>query len=212
MVKRLVWILLLALLLVGLFFAWDKIQDKNAPQPAPPILATESATILTPAKPLPNFSLQDSNGNIFTQDTFIGHWTLLFFGYADCPEICPTTLAIVGGVWRAFPEQQPHTKAQFVFASLDPTNDTPQKLKDFLSRFNPAFIGITGSESQMNKLAKSASVYSWTDPQLNTAGQKIIDHSATLLLINPEGRLYALFTPPHHIDTIKKDLQVLMKP
>ena len=209
--KRLVWILLMVLALVGLFFLWNKnTWNQNTPKPAPPILATESATVLTPSKPLPNFSLQDSNGKPFTQDAFIGHWTLLFFGYADCPKICPTALAIVSGVWRAFPEQSPHPKAQFVFASLDPTSDTPTKLKAFLSRFNPTFIGLTGEASEMSKLTKSSSVYSFTDPEPNIEGQKIIDHSAILLLINPEGRLHALFTPPHQIETIKKDLEALM--
>lgn len=212
--KRLLWILLIILACIALFFAWNTWHNKT-PKPAPDNIpaitsAQTSATVLTPAKPLIDFVLQDFNGQVFNQDNLKGYWTLMFFGYADCPEICPTTLAITSGVWRAFPEQIPHPKARFVFATLDPKTDTPQKLKTFLSRFNPAFIGITGEEAEVHKLSKSLNVYSWTDPKLNAAGQKIIDHSATIMLINPEGRLHALFTPPHQIDTIKKDLQTLM--
>jgi protein SCO1/2 len=206
--KRLIGIFIFLAIVLGLiFFIWDK-QPKL--QQAPENPAIVSATVLNPPKPLPNFSLQDSNGNPFSQKNLIGHWTLMFFGYADCPEICPTTLAIASGVWRAFAEQNPRPKAQFIFATLDPTNDTPIKLKSFLNRFHPDFIGITGNTTEMEQLTKAMSIYSWTAPKLNDKGQKIIDHSAILLLINPEGRLHAIFTPPHQIEELKKDLTLLL--
>jgi protein SCO1/2 len=206
--KRLIWIFIFLAVALGLiFFIWNK---KPELQPAPETPTIASATVLNPSKPLINFSLQDSNEKPFTQNSLVGHWTVMFFGYADCPEICPSTLAIVSGVWRSFTEQSPHPKAQFIFASLDPTTDTPTKLKTFLSKFHPDFIGITGNPSEIERLSKAMSVYSWTDPALNDKGQKIIDHSAILLLINPEGRLQALFTPPHQIEALKKDFALLM--
>lgn len=208
--KRLFWTLFVILILGTLYFVWVFNQQQDLKQSTPDIPAITSATVLTPPKPMYHFGLKDANGQPFTLESLQGHWTLMFFGYADCPEICPTTLAIVSGAWRAFPEHTPHPKAQFVFATLNPQSDTPEKLKTFLSHFNPNFIGVTGEESELNNLSKSLSIYSWTDPQLNAAGQKVIDHSATLLLINPEGRLHALFTPPHQIENLKKDLQILM--
>lgn len=212
--KRILSTLLIASAVIALIFLWDMKYNKTpkiAPDDIPTITSSQtSATILTPSKPLPDFVLQDFNGQVFSQNNLIGHWTLMFFGYADCPEICPTTLAITSGVWRAFPEQSPHPKARFVFATLDPKSDTPEKLKSFLSRFNPDFIGITGTEAELNKLSKVLNVYSWTDDKLTPEGKKIIDHTAILMLINPEGKLHALFTPPHKIEVIKKDLQALM--
>lgn len=169
-----------------------------------------AATILTPTKPLIEFSLMDTKNQPFTHDSLQNHWTLMFFGYAQCPDICPTTLAIAGQLWRSFPNQTPHPKAQFVFVSLDPKDDTVPKLREFLERFHPSFIGVTGNEQDIKKLAENCRIYSWADPKPNAAGQKVIDHSATLLLINPEGRIQAIFSPPHRAENIAKDLQSLM--
>lgn len=207
MKRSLIIFSVLAILVGVIFFIGHK---KPSIQPVPETSTIASATVLNPSKPLVNFSLQDSNGNPFTPKNLIGRWTLMFFGYADCPEICPTTLAIVGGVWRSFTTQGLHPKAQFVFATLDPTADTPAKLKTFLNHFHPEFIGITGNPAEIEQLSKNMSIYSFREPTLNDKGQKIIDHSATLLLINPEGRLQALFTPPHQIEALKKDLALLM--
>lgn len=169
-----------------------------------------SATVLQPAKTLETFSLLDTHNKVFTEQTFQGHWTLLFFGYAQCPEICPRTLAIVSDLFRNKPQTHAKAKARFVFVSLDPQSDGVTELKTFLNRFNPEFIGLTGDEKEVIKIAKSCRVYSWKDPVLNAAGQKVIDHSGTILLINPAGKLQALFSPPHVSDTLAKELKVLM--
>lgn len=169
-----------------------------------------SATVLQPAKTLEAFSLLDTHNKVFTEQTFQGHWTLLFFGYAQCPEICPRTLAIMSDLFRTKPQANAKAKAQFVFVSLDPKSDGVAELRSFLNRFNPDFIGLTGDEKEVIKLAKACRVYSWTDPKPNAAGQKVIDHSGTLLLINPEGKLQALFSPPHVSDTLAKELKILM--
>jgi protein SCO1/2 len=168
------------------------------------------ATILSPPKPLVEFTLTDTNNQPFTHRSLQNHWTLMFFGYAQCPDICPTTLAIVGQTWRSFPNGTPHPNAQLVFVSLDPKDDTVPKLRGFLERFHPSFIGLTGGEQDIKQLAEACRIYSWTDPKLNAAGQKVIDHSATLLLINPEGQIQALFSPPHNADNIAKDIKSLM--
>jgi protein SCO1/2 len=169
-----------------------------------------AATVLQPAKTLVPFSLLDTHNQVFTQQSFQGHWTLLFFGYAQCPEICPRTLAIISDLFRTKPHSNAQAKAQFVFVSLDAKNDSVPQLQAFLSRFHPDFIGLTGDENEVVKLAKSCRIYSFKEPELNAAGQKIIDHSGTILLINPEGKLQALFSPPHASDTLAKELKVLM--
>lgn len=169
-----------------------------------------SATVLQPAKALSDFSLIDTRNKAFTLQSFQGHWTLLFFGYAQCPEICPRTLAIVSDLFRAKPNSNAEAKAQFVFVSLDSKTDTVAELQTFLGRFHPEFIGLTGDEKEVIKLAKACRVYSWTDPKPNAAGQKVIDHTGTILLINPEGKLQALFSPPHDSNTLSKELNVLI--
>lgn len=168
------------------------------------------ATVLQPTFPIPDFSLIDTKGKSFTAQSFKGHWTLLFFGYASCPDICPRALKTISEIYQAFTEQQYTSKPRFIFVSLDPTEDTPNKLSAFLARFNSEFMGLSGQEVEMNKLANACRVHSWTDPKLNAAGQKVIDHSAMLLLINPHGQLHAVFSPPHQPLNIVKDIQRLL--
>lgn len=172
---------------------------------------TTVATVLTPGKSLGKFSLDGTHGQTFTEQSFLGHWTVMFFGYASCPKICPQALALISEVWRSFPEQKPHPQAQFVFVTLNPEKDTVEKLKTFLPQFHPEFIGLTGQHDEIARLSKASGVFSWTDPATDgTDSPTVIDHSATILIISPEGRLKALFSPPHDAVAIAKDINVLM--
>jgi protein SCO1/2 len=177
---------------------------------AGPMLKAEqssTAIVLSTAQPLSNFSLLDTSNKPFTQASLKDHWTLLFFGYAQCPKICPQVLTTIAETWRSV--SQPN--AQFVFVTLDPKADTPEALKQFLVHFNPTFIGITGEDAEIKKLAQACRIHSWAEPNLNATGQKIIDHSTTLILLNPQGKIHALFSPPHQAEELAKELKVLMK-
>ncbi len=196
--------LTLALVLI-VWYVVKPILEKNTP----PIITSEitTATILKPKNLVTNFLLTDTTGKPFTEQSLLGQWTLMFFGYAQCPEICPRTLMTISELWKQVP---PHLR--FVFVSLDPKTDTVPLLKSFLGRFNPEFIGLTGEESVIQKLEKACGIYSWQDPgnKNDPSKAKIIDHSATLLLINPEGRLHAVFSPPYHPEAMAKDLQQIL--
>lgn len=169
-----------------------------------------SATVLKPTQAIGQFSLIDTTGQTFQNLSLKGHWTLLYFGYATCPEVCPRTLNSVSELYGIFAAQRQDIKPRFIFATLDPKEDTKEKLAAFLNRFHPEFQGVTGEESEVQKLTATCRVYSWTDPKPNAAGQKVIDHSAALMLINPHGQLAAIFSPPLKPQDIYKDLQILM--
>lgn len=206
-------LLILTVVVIGVALAClhggDYLKSKIDPiQANKPNLAV--ATLLPTAKSLGEFNLKDMNGNPFNHKSLQGHWSLVFFGYADCPDVCPATLAQVAQLWSSYEDKKPHPNAQFIFVSLNPVEDKPEQLKGFLTRFNPNFIGVTGTETEIERVSKLASAYSWKDPNKSKAGKTVIDHSATLLLFNPEGRLHAMFTPPHQINEIKKDLAVLL--
>jgi protein SCO1/2 len=137
---------------------------------------------------------------------------MMFFGYAQCPKICPQALSMASEIWRAFSEKKPHQNAQFVFVSLNPETDTVDVLKPFVQQFHPDFIGLTGPQAEIIRLSKASGVYSWTDPEHDgSVGPKIIDHSATFLLIGPDGRLKALFSPPHDGLAIARDLKKVIE-
>lgn len=191
------------------FAAWFGFDLNSHPTKSDTVVPhLETATVLKPTNTISTFSLKGSDGSLFTNQSFKGYWTLIFFGYSDCPDICPRTLSQISDIYKILAENH-YPAPKFVFVSLDPNNDTPEKLHSFLARFNPSFIGLTGNELEMKKLAEACRIYSWTDPTPNSAGQKIIDHSATLLLINPKGQLQALFSPPFQPTAMVKDLQTL---
>lgn len=179
--------------------------EKNSPPMIIPNITT--ATVLKPKKLVEDFVLTDTTDKPFTEKSLLGQWTMMFFGYAECPEICPKTLMTVRELWKQVP-----TNLRFVFVSLDPASDTVPLLRDFLGRFHPDFVGLTGEEAVIQKLGKACGIYSWQDPNANTdpSKPKMIDHSATLLLINPEGRLHAVFSPPYHPEAMAKDLQQIL--
>jgi protein SCO1/2 len=184
---------------------WPEWQKKRMVQ-------TEVATVLQPTKSLGHFALHSTLDRPFTDQSLFGHWTLMFFGYAQCPKICPQALSMISEIWRSFPEQKPHANAQFVFVSLNPAKDTVDALKHFVSQFHSDFIGLTGPQAEIVRLSKASGVYSWTDPVHDgSVGPKIIDHSATILLIGPDGRLQALFSPPHDALAIARDLKKVIE-
>jgi protein SCO1/2 len=202
--------LTVGLTLAAVFIVWygvKPILEKNAPPIIMPEITT--ATILKPKNAVTNFSLTDTTNQPFTEKSLLGQWTLMFFGYAQCPEICPKTLITITELWKQVPQD-----LHFVFVSLDPESDTVQILRDFLGRFNPEFRGLTGEAAVIQKLAKACGIYSWQDPKTNDPSKpKMIDHSATLLLINPQGQLHAVFSPPYHPEIMAKDLkQILSTP
>ncbi len=168
------------------------------------------ATVLRPGSLIADFSLQDTMNRPFNLQSLKGHWTLLYFGYADCPDICPRSLTLISEIYQIFSKQDFKNKPRFIFASLNPGRDEGAKLQELLNRFNPEFTGLTGSESEMSKLAESCRVHSWTDPKPNANGKKVIDHSAAVLLINPLGRLQAIFSPPLKPQDIATDIQKLL--
>jgi len=213
--KRLFFVLILGLVTaaIGGYFL-----NNNLSKPTT-VVNVQTETLLAGSqlplpKPLTEFSLIDTNNQLFTQHSLLGQWTLMFFGYAQCPETCPKTLALVNAFWKPLMEKQAHNtsspRTRFVFVTLDPKSDTVQNLQQFLGHFNSEFIGLTGEESEIQKLSKSCNIYSWQDPNLDAKGQKVIDHTAAFLLINPQGQIQALFTPPHDPSNILKDLEVLI--
>ena len=165
-------------------------------QPLLPPAGLDSV-ILSEPRPLEPFTLVGHDGKSLTLENIKGHWTLLFFGYTHCPDICPTTLAVLKGVAQKLdsdPELAASTRTLFV--SVDPKRDTPEHLKQYITYFNPAFMAATGSRDEIDNLTMQVgAIYMFEG---DTSGDSyIVNHSATILLIDPQGRLYARFNAPH---------------
>lgn len=130
------------------------------------------------------FTLQSTAGGQFTEASFKGTPTLLFFGYTYCPDVCPTTLAELTALRQQMklgPEQ-----LRIVFATVDPARDTLQQLKTYLSGFDGSIIGLTGSAAQVEQAKAAFGVYSKNGPD-DGSGTYLVDHTATVYLLGRDG-------------------------
>ena len=174
----------------------------------PPTVEIKSGTLLQQPRQLPEFSLLRDNGQPFKLASLQGHWTLFFPGFTTCPDVCPTTLAFLKTLTaKLVTEGQ---KLDIVFISVDPDRDTPERLASYVHFFNPDFVGVTAQEPELARFAQLMGIaYSkvpGTNPQNYT-----MDHTAALILVNPQAQITAYFTPPHKLDVMEADLLTIMK-
>lgn len=171
-----------------------------------------TATLLYPEpRPLPDFRLQRDDGSALTRADWQGHWRLLFFGFTNCPDVCPTTLASARAALTTLRKSLPEAQVAVSFVSLDPERDTPDKLGAYVHYFDPAFEAATGTQEQLQALTKALWVVYEKVPNGSGALDYSVDHSASLLLIDPRGRLIGQIRPPHRADAIAADLALLVQ-
>lgn len=183
----------------GLLLSQNTSTGKRLPQDL-------EATFLPKGKPLKSFSLQDHNQQLFDLERFKGKWSFMFFGYTNCPDVCPLGMKVMQGVWQKLPAKL-LKKSQMVFVSVDPDRDTPAIMKSYVQYFHPDFIGITGKSEQIDILTREIGIlYGFEDPE---AGSKdyTVNHSAQIILIDPDARMRAVFSPPHEADKISSTFQ-----
>ena len=141
--------------------------------------------------------LQDHNGKPFTHDNFKGKWTLAYFGYTFCPDICPTTLSQLNQMDKKLKKDDPDMagKMNYVMVTVDPRRDTQEKLKGYVPHFNPDFIGITGNQKDTHNLTVQLNI-PYTPVVDPTDEYYLVDHGANLVIINPEGQYHGFIRPP----------------
>ena len=149
------------------------------------------------------FRLVDQNGHVRTDKDFHGRWSLVYFGYTYCPDVCPTTLALIGNVERKLGPDA--ARVTPVFVSVDPERDTPAVLKTYLANFGPGFVGLTGKPSDIAKVAHSYRVYYAKHPL--AGGTYSVDHSSVIYLLDPDGKFVKAYDDSASADAIAADLR-----
>ena len=147
------------------------------------------------------FELQDHLGRPFNLASLRGQWTLMYFGYTFCPDVCPTTLQTVGQTQRALADSEAAEELAYVFVSVDPERDTLERLAQYAPHFSPDMLGVTGSHPQLLSLSRPLGVI-YAKVEGNDDENYLVDHSASLFLINPNAELHAVFTSPHEPEAI----------
>ncbi len=174
-----------------------------------PIAANLAAgTRLTPPRELPEFELVSHRDEPFGRTAVNGHWTLMFFGFTHCPGICPMTLTTLAEVRKRLHDLPAGDQPRIVLVSVDPERDTPQRLAEYVARFDPSIVGVTGPVAAIDELAASVGV---SHRKVVTGGTDYtVDHSAVVLLLDPEGREAAVFSPPHNADELAADYRRML--
>jgi protein SCO1/2 len=155
------------------------------------------------------FHLVSADTTDFTNANLKGKWSFLFFGFTKCPELCPTTLTTLNKMVALLTEHKVEHMPQVVFISLDPARDTPSTMKNYLASFNKNFVGATGSEDSLKKLTSEFSVLYAKVAKNAAQDDYVIDHSGTLLLVNPNAQLVAVFSTPHDATKLSHDLRTI---
>ncbi|CAM4046270.1 SCO family protein [Palleronia rufa] len=151
------------------------------------------------------FELTDHTGMVRTQDDFAGRWMLVFFGFANCPDVCPTTLSEVAAVMEGLGSDA--ERVQPLFISIDPERDTPQALADFVPRFDARIIGLTGTPDQIAKTSESFKIFYQKAEEAAAPDGYTMSHSSQLFLFDPGAGYVASWSYGTPAEDIRADLQ-----
>ena len=165
---------------------------------------TTSLALPTDFKSVADFELQDVNGEPITQAVLDDKWSLMFFGYTQCPDVCPITLQILKNVVTQL-EEQGKEAPQIVFVSVDPVRDTSEVMKKYIAYFDERFVGITGDMNKVHAMTSALGIVASFTANEDDPDNYLVDHSASMLLIDPQRRLRAKVTPPLEVDNIISD-------
>ena len=177
--------------------------------PAPAVELT-TGTYLPRARELPDFSLIDQQGRVFGSANLRGHWSLLFFGYTNCPDFCPTTLTTLAAVQKRLRAANAPVLPQVIVVSVDAKRDTPEQLKKYVPYFDPEFIGLTAADQpSIEAVAKKLGVAVVIGPA--SGGNYTVDHSGAIFVLTPDGRLSAVLTGPFSVDALQSDFERIVR-
>lgn len=182
----------------------------NGQRQADPTRLLDAGIVLLPQpRTVPAISLTDQDGKPIAMNELKDKWSLLFFGYTFCPDICPTTLAQMRELKGLLPEAV-RDRVRIVMVSVDPNRDTPQQLKQYLGYFDPAFLGATGELASIQKLANAVSIP--FIPADTSKENYTVDHSGNLVVIGPDGTQRGFIRAPLNNQKLKEQLPVLVTP
>jgi len=215
-VTRLSWRWLIVLAVAFGFFGYSLFSERSQSLHGIPI---------EPIEPAPNFNLLNKNMETVSLDSFRGEYTLLYFGFTNCPDECPVTMAEWKQVYETLGADA--SQVNFIFISVDPVRDTPDVLNKYLSVFNPAFIGLTGSIDKLEEITREYSAFFVKIPVTGTASEDehshaegtdgmahghedeeyLVDHTTLIHLIDRDGNLIRVYPFDTTAEDLARDLQ-----
>ncbi len=196
-----------AAVLIALVFLYSLQSDRETVAE----LRELGATIYPEARPLDPFSLIDDQGLGFTNQNLKGKWSLLFFGFASCPDICPITMAELKKFYEQLDNPEIKDNLQVVMISVDPMRDTPEIMGEYTNRFNEDFLGVTGSFTDIAEVASQFFI-AYSEPMHQHGSEPgdgentnyLIEHSGHIAVVSPAGEFHSVLRPPHRASDLAK--------
>lgn len=158
------------------------------------------------AKVLPDFQLVDQNSRALGKAELVGKWSLMFFGYTHCPDVCPTSLQILSDLLNTIDGSNIDGKIQVIFVSVDPARDTPAILKTYVQYFHRDIIGASAPLIELDRLTSSIGIAHSRDINNGSAEVYDVSHSSAIILLNPRGEFSGLFGAPHDSQAMARDM------
>ena len=165
--------------------------------------------LIEPARDLGSFNLIDTNEKEFLPQDFEGKWNVLFFGFTFCPDICPITMRMLSRIEKEIDKQE-LDKIRIFLVTVDPVRDNPNQLKIYLKNFSENFTGLTGGLDQIYNFATRVNA-PFTPINNSKDPYYTVDHTGSIVLIDPDGNYAGFFRAPHNQDKIKKALLEIIR-
>ena len=174
-----------------------------------PVPVTENATILPQPRELPPLDLVDQDNRPLPRDFLRKRWTFVFFGFTQCPDVCPTTLATLAQMKKKLADLPAEQQPRVLLVSVDPERDTAAILKPYVTFFDPTFLGATGTLAAIGQAARAFSVPFAKVPLPD--GGYTMDHGAGLFVVSPAGALAAYSSPPLDATVLARDFRKVVQ-
>lgn len=204
--NRKILLILIAAVAAGLGLALSVAVFKPV-LPAKPLPALAAAKVIDSPRALPPFQLQSASGPV-TAEQLKGHWTVVFVGFTHCPDVCPTTLTDMARAQALWDSAGMPNKPRLLFVSIDPERDTPAIIAEYAAFFHKDTLTATAAEPQLAEFTRALGLVYMKVPQGETY---TMDHSATLVLLNPKAEFAGIIRPPLDPEAVGADLMALTK-
>lgn len=165
-------------------------------------LREQGVFVLPRPREIAEINLLDHTGEPFTVEDLQGHWSFIFFGFTNCPDICPTSMSVLGQAERLLQSEDPEAAASFrgILVTVDPERDDLETLGAYVHAFSPRFMGVGGQREDIAGFATQVNVAFARMPGDGQGYQ--VDHTANIVIVNPRGHYHGFAKMPHQADTI----------
>ena len=200
--RNIIFILLILFSITGIFTYFQSLPSLLEKKPS---LIT--GKILVKPMEIDNFELIDQNNEVFNKKSLEGGWTVLFFGYTNCPDVCPTTIYKLAEIKNGIKEDLPSANFNTVLVTLDPDRDSTERLDEYIGYFDETMLGVTGTYENIQSFTSSLSVFY---QRINKEEGYDFNHTASIFVFDKDGSLFATMSPGNTVGELKSDFFTIL--